>query len=215
MAGVVTLIHIYVTPLKRLLQAMLGAGAAGAAYLAWHNPGVPLPAVVAEDPGTVWLVGPAFAALTGVCFKEVRVDRWGWVLCAWWGRVARREGQASVSPRACPVFEPASRPTDCTLLPAAAAAAPTHRRSHLASAFPLQGVCYRKQESFALSLLLPTLLLGHLSGLLPEAGEKGLAAVATALLLLFAARKYTQPVREDIGGKSVGDCGWVCARCVV
>lgn len=69
---------------------------------------------------------------------------------------------------------------------------------------PLQGFCYRKQESWALSLLLPTLLLGHLSGLLPEAGEKGLAAVVAALLLLFAARKYTQPVREDIGGEGVG-----------
>lgn len=82
-------------------------------------------------------------------------------------------------------------PPSCSIIP-------SHRRRHPP---PPQGFCYRKQESFALSLLLPVLLLGHLSGLLPEAGEKGLAAAATALLLVFAARKYTQPVREDIGGE--------------
>lgn len=70
MAVAVALIHIYVAPLKRLLQVLLAAGAAGAAYLAATHPGVPLPAYVADNPGAVWLVGPAFAALTGITFKE-------------------------------------------------------------------------------------------------------------------------------------------------
>lgn len=51
-----------------------------------------------------------------------------------------------------------------------------------------------------LSLLLPALLLLHLTGLMPEAGDKGLSAAAAALLLVFAARKYLQPVKDDIGG---------------
>ena len=47
------------------------------------------------------------------------------------------------------------------------------------------------------------LLLGHLTTLLPESGEQGLAVVAATLLTVFAARKYTQPVRDDIGDGSV------------
>jgi uncharacterized integral membrane protein len=132
MAVATTLIHIYVTPLKRLLQALLAAGVMGAAYLAATQP-EPLPAYVAAHPSAVWLVGPAFASLTGICFKE--------------------------------------------------------------------GLCYGKLESALLALLLPAWLLGHLSGLLPEAGERGLAVVIAALLAVFAARKYTQPVKDDIGGK--------------
>jgi uncharacterized integral membrane protein len=58
-------------------------------------------------------------------------------------------------------------------------------------------------QAFALALVLPTLLLGHLTGLLPEPAEDGLAVVAAALLTLFAARKYTQPVKDDIGDGSV------------
>lgn len=59
----------------------------------------------------------------------------------------------------------------------------------------LQGFCYGKFEAFALTLVLPTLLLGHLFGGLPPAAEQGLAATAAGLLALFAARKYTQPVK--------------------
>lgn len=63
------LIHIYVDPLKRALQALAAAGTAGGAYLALTQPG-PLPAYVATHPSSVWLVGPLFAALTGVAIKE-------------------------------------------------------------------------------------------------------------------------------------------------
>lgn len=140
MAVATALIHIYVAPMKRLLQALLAAGAAGAAYLAAAHPDVPLPAYVAAHPDAVWLVGPAFASLTGICFKE--------------------------------------------------------------------GVCYGKPESLALALLIPCWLLGHLSGLVPQAGEQGLAAATALLLALFAARKYTQPLKDDIGG------GWLTVRVV-
>lgn len=88
-AVAVTLIHIYVTPLKRFLQVLLGTGAAGAAWLAVQHPDVQLPAYVAEHPGAIWLVGPAFAALAGICFKEVgliepllfRLFRWLGMYC--------------------------------------------------------------------------------------------------------------------------------------
>lgn len=128
------LIHMYVTQLKWLLQAFYGLGVAGGAYLVATNAD-PLPAHVAAHPAAVWLVGPAFAALTGVTFKE--------------------------------------------------------------------GVCYGKAEAFALTVLVPALLLGQLTGLVPEAAERGLAATVAALLLVFAARKYTQPLQADIGDGSV------------
>lgn len=94
-----------------------------------------VPAYVIEHPWAVWLVGPLFAALAGVSFKE--------------------------------------------------------------------GFCYGKFEAFALTLVLPALLLGHLTGLAPDSAERGLAVAACLLLAVFAARKYTQPVKEDIGDGSV------------
>ena len=63
--------------------------------------------------------------------------------------------------------------------------------------------CYGKQETLALTLGLPLLLLGHLSGLVPPAAEHGLAAAVAALLLVFAVGKYGQPIKDDIGDKSV------------
>eukprot|EP00887_Chlorella_sp_A99_P004158 scaffold23.g4158.t1 len=128
------LIHIYVDPLKKALQALAAAGAAGGAYLALTQP-EPLPAYVAAHPGAVWLVGPLFAALTGVAVKE--------------------------------------------------------------------GICYGKPEAFALALLTPALLLGHLAGALGGDAERVLAAGVAGLLALFAGRKYTQPYKDDIGDGSV------------
>ena len=99
------LIHIYVAPLKRMLQArvlmkgvgraaqavpqhcaqgvkqsqhqphaptlipsvsqaLLAVGVAGGGYLMLTQP-QPLPEYVGAHPSAVWLVGPAFAALTG------------------------------------------------------------------------------------------------------------------------------------------------------
>jgi uncharacterized integral membrane protein len=65
-----------------------------------------------------------------------------------------------------------------------------------------EGACYGKPESFALFLLTPALLLGHLAGA-PDGVKAPALAAAAALLTLFAARKYTQAVRDDVGDKSI------------
>ena len=67
------LIHIYVTPIKRTLQAFWGLGVIGsiATYASLARPaGVDLVHYVVENPAEIWLVGPLFAALTGLVFKE-------------------------------------------------------------------------------------------------------------------------------------------------
>eukprot|EP00873_Tetraselmis_striata_P016278 jgi/Tetstr1/436542/TSEL_002697.t1 len=66
-----------------------------------------------------------------------------------------------------------------------------------------EGMCYGKFEAGALFFVVPSLLLGHLTGLLPGGGEKGLLAAFCVLAAVFAARKYTQPIKDDIGDKSV------------
>ena len=59
-------IHVYVTPLKQAVQALAAAGTAGGVYLMAAHPEVPLPQYIAEHPTSIWLVGPAAAALTGI-----------------------------------------------------------------------------------------------------------------------------------------------------
>lgn len=53
-----------------LLQALWLLGVLGALYVASQQPGQPLPLVVAAQPWTIWFVGPAAAAVTGVAIKE-------------------------------------------------------------------------------------------------------------------------------------------------
>jgi uncharacterized integral membrane protein len=128
------LIHMYVDPIKKFMQALWLAGLAGSAgiAIATHEA---VPAYVAHHPSAVWAVGPLFAAFTGVAFKE--------------------------------------------------------------------GMCYGKPECAALFFVVPLSLLGHLSGLVHEGGEKALVTLWCALVLVFASRKYTQAVKDDIGDKSV------------
>lgn len=67
------LIHIYVSEIKRTLQALWLIGAVGSlgAYAALARPaGKCLVDYVVENPSAVWFVGPLFAALTGLVFKE-------------------------------------------------------------------------------------------------------------------------------------------------
>ena len=52
----------------------------------------------------------------------------------------------------------------------------------------------------------PTLLLGHLSGLMPGPLKDTLLAVFVVLTAVFASRKYTQEIKDDIGDKSVFEC---------
>ncbi|KAG8502131.1 hypothetical protein CXB51_000248 [Gossypium anomalum] len=132
------LIHIYITELKRTLQAFWALGVVGslATYLALAQPaGENLVQYVIENPMAVWFVGPLFAALTGLVFKE--------------------------------------------------------------------GLCYGKLEAGILTFIIPTLLLGHLTGLMDDGTKLTLLGSWMALFVIFAGRKFTQPVKDDIGDKSV------------
>lgn len=70
LAAATTLIHIYVTPIKRALQALAVAGAVGTAVAAASAGDAGVPAAVAADGSLIWLVGPTAAAATGVAIKE-------------------------------------------------------------------------------------------------------------------------------------------------
>ncbi|OIW12822.1 hypothetical protein TanjilG_24755 [Lupinus angustifolius] len=132
------LIHIYVTEIKRTLQALWGLGVLGsvATYIALAQPAHRnLVQYVVDNPSTVWFVGPLFAALTGLVFKE--------------------------------------------------------------------GLCYGKLEAGLLTFIIPIVLLGHLSGLMDDGAKLTLLASWMALFVIFAGRKFTQPIKDDIGDKSV------------
>ncbi|KAG0627571.1 hypothetical protein M758_2G211400 [Ceratodon purpureus] len=66
-----------------------------------------------------------------------------------------------------------------------------------------EGLCYGKLEAAALFFVIPSLLLGRLSGVMDEKVQLGLLAAWMALFALFASRKFTQPIKDDIGDKSV------------
>ena len=132
------LIHMYVDPIKKFMQSLYAVvlpGSVGVAALASQNDGGSVPAYVVTHPAAVWAVGPMFAALTGVAFKE--------------------------------------------------------------------GMCYGKAECALLFFVIPATLLSHLTGLANEGVEKGLLGAWCVLIAVFAARKYTQEVKDDIGDKSV------------
>ncbi|CAA2975106.1 uncharacterized protein LOC111381243 [Olea europaea subsp. europaea] len=132
------LIHIYVTEIKRALQALWVLGVVGslATYVTLAQPqGKSLVEYVVENPTAVWFVGPLFAALTGLVFKE--------------------------------------------------------------------GLCYGKLEAGILTFIIPSILLGHLTGLVDDGSKVALLGVWMALFVVFAGRKFTQPIKDDIGDKSV------------
>ncbi|OMO55424.1 hypothetical protein COLO4_36001 [Corchorus olitorius] len=132
------LIHIYVTEIKRTLQALWALGVVGslATFLALAQPaGENLVQYVVDNPTAVWFVGPLFASLTGLVFKE--------------------------------------------------------------------GLCYGKLEAGILTFVIPTVLLGHLTGLMDDGVKLTLLGSWMALFVIFAGRKFTQPIKDDIGDKSV------------
>ncbi|KAL8208205.1 hypothetical protein R6Q57_007617 [Mikania cordata] len=132
------LIHIYVTKIKRTLQALWVLGVVGsiAAKVSLAQPAdESLVQYVVDNPTAVWFIGPLFAALTGLVFKE--------------------------------------------------------------------GLCYGKLEAGILTFIIPSVLLGHLSGLMDDGVKIGLLGSWMALFVIFAARKFTQPIKDDIGDKSV------------
>ncbi|KAF3430902.1 hypothetical protein FNV43_RR25632 [Rhamnella rubrinervis] len=132
------LIHIYVTQIKRTLQALWALGAVGSllTYIRLAQPaGDGLVQYVIENPTALWFVGPLFAALTGLVFKE--------------------------------------------------------------------GLCYGKLEAGLLTFIIPTVLLGHLTGLMDDGVKLTLLGSWMALFVIFAGRKFSQPIKDDIGDKSV------------
>lgn len=50
---------------------------------------------------------------------------------------------------------------------------------------------------------LQSLPYGHLTGVMSPETEKALVALWCSLIAVFASRKYTQAVKDDIGDKSV------------
>ncbi|KAF2288418.1 hypothetical protein GH714_007310 [Hevea brasiliensis] len=132
------LIHIYVTEIKRTLQALWALGVVGsfATYTILAKPADEnLIHYVVDNPTAVWFVGPLFAALTGLVFKE--------------------------------------------------------------------GLCYGKLEAGILTFIIPAALLGHLTGLMDDGLKLALLGSWMALFVIFAGRKFTQPIKDDIGDKSV------------
>ena len=133
------LVHMYVTPIKRVMQALYAVGLIGSlgivAYTQNGGGSSSLLEFVREHRSAVWFIGPMFASFTGLAFKE--------------------------------------------------------------------GACYGKPEAFLLFLLTPIMCLGHLTGLASDEVETFFVASWMLGFLVFAGRKYTQAVKDDIGDKSV------------
>ena len=66
-----------------------------------------------------------------------------------------------------------------------------------------EGLCYGTPAAAGILLVTPILCLGHLSGLMPEEGTKGLLVAFNVLAIVFAAGKYSQDIKGDIGDKSI------------
>lgn len=73
----------------------------------------------------------------------------------------------------------------------------------LTGIFFKEAFCFNRLETKGLTLLVPTLLLGHLLGWLPLVWERWLLVVWAVLFAIFALRKVVQPIPPDIGDKSV------------
>jgi uncharacterized integral membrane protein len=73
----------------------------------------------------------------------------------------------------------------------------------LTGIFFKEAFCFNRLETKLLVLIVPLLLLGHLTQMLPQAVEPILLAVWAGLFLVFAIRKVIQPIPPDIGDKSV------------
>jgi uncharacterized integral membrane protein len=73
----------------------------------------------------------------------------------------------------------------------------------LSGIFFKEAFCFNRFETKILTFLVPILLLGHLTNLLPQTIESILLATWAGLFLIFAIRKAIQPIPPDIGDKSV------------
>ena len=63
-------IHIYLRPLHQALKLLWALGCLGAVVMAWSVGTDTMLSTVTAEPAWTWAIGPLFAALTGVGFKE-------------------------------------------------------------------------------------------------------------------------------------------------
>lgn len=73
----------------------------------------------------------------------------------------------------------------------------------LTGLFIKEAACFGRIEAISLIFLVPFLAGGHFLGFLPHAVENYGAIGFAAFFLLFSARKFTQPAKDDIGDMSV------------
>lgn len=66
-----------------------------------------------------------------------------------------------------------------------------------------EAICFNRLETKFLTPLVPMLLLGHLTGMLPPSWEQVLLGLWAVLFLVFALGKVMQAIPPDIGDKSV------------
>ena len=66
-----------------------------------------------------------------------------------------------------------------------------------------EAFCFNRLETKILTPIVPFLLLGHMTGLLPVDVEQVLLAIWTIGFTIFAGRKMVQAIDPDIGDKSV------------
>jgi uncharacterized integral membrane protein len=68
-----------------------------------------------------------------------------------------------------------------------------------------EAFCFNRLETKLLTPLVPLLLVGHLTSIMPLSTKQILLAAWAILFLVFAARKCFQDIPADIGDKSVFD----------
>lgn len=66
-----------------------------------------------------------------------------------------------------------------------------------------EAFCFNRLETKLLTPIVPVLLVGHLTGILPVQTERILLAAWAVLFAIFALRKVFQDLPSDIGDKSV------------
>ncbi len=73
----------------------------------------------------------------------------------------------------------------------------------LTGIFFKEAFCFNRLETKILTPIVPTLLLGHLLGILPLQWERALLGIWAIFFVVFAVRKLIQAIPPDIGDKSV------------
>ncbi|KAG5385304.1 hypothetical protein IGI04_036774 [Brassica rapa subsp. trilocularis] len=64
-------------------------------------------------------------------------------------------------------------------------------------------LCYGKLEAGLLTFIIPSILLRHLIGLMNDEAKLVFLGTWIALFVVFSGRQFTQPIKDDIGDKSV------------